>query len=118
MLSMVPVRAVGFEALRTRIETQDRQCQAHRIKLEVRMNDRDARLAFNTKLTLYLFTFTLQQLDQKMKEVRRKHTIETIVKLQEYKRRHIDLTQRVIQVRRRKKKTCGHLLAFCLTACY
>lgn len=68
---MVPVRAVGFEALRTRIETQDRQCQAHRIKLE--------------------------QLDQKMKEVRRKHTIETIVKLQEYKRRHIDLTQRVIQ---------------------
>jgi hypothetical protein len=60
----------------------------------------------------------MQQLDQKMKEVRRKHTIETIVKLQEYKRRHIDLTQRVIQVRRRKKKTCGHLLAFCLTACY
>ncbi|KAH8547657.1 nucleoporin complex subunit 54-domain-containing protein [Umbelopsis sp. PMI_123] len=64
---MVPVRAVGFEALRTRIETQDKQSQAHRIKLE------------------------------KMKEVRRKHTIETVVKLQEYKRRHIDLTQRVIQ---------------------
>jgi hypothetical protein len=38
-----------------------------------------------------------------MKEVRRKHTIETIVKLQEYKRRHIDLTQRVIQVRKKKK---------------
>lgn len=53
----------------------------------------------------------MQQLDQKMKEVRRKHTIETIVKLQEYKRRHIDLTQRVIQVRRRKKK-CDHSWAF------
>jgi hypothetical protein len=35
LYSMVPVRAVGFEALRTRIETQDRQCQAHKIKLEV-----------------------------------------------------------------------------------
>jgi hypothetical protein len=33
-----------------------------------------------------------------MKEVRRKHAIETVVKLQEYKRRHVDLTQRVIQV--------------------
>jgi len=68
---MVPVRAVGFEALRTRIETQDKQSQAHKIKLE--------------------------QLNQKMKEVRRKHAIETVVKLQEYKRRHVDLTQRVIQ---------------------
>ncbi|KAG2172778.1 hypothetical protein INT43_000125 [Umbelopsis isabellina] len=68
---MVPVRAVGFEALRTRIETQDKQCQAHKIKLE--------------------------QLEQKIKEVRRKHNIETVVKLQEYKRRHVDLTQRVIQ---------------------
>lgn len=40
----------------------------------------------------------LQAMTAKLEQLQRKHTLETLTRLAEHKRRHVDLTRRTIQV--------------------
>ncbi|KAH8549817.1 nucleoporin complex subunit 54-domain-containing protein [Umbelopsis sp. PMI_123] len=68
---MVPTLAVGFDDVRKRMEGQYRTCAVFKERLEA--------------------------IDQKIEQIQRKHILETMTRLAEHKRRHIDLTQRTIQ---------------------
>ncbi|KAJ3061139.1 hypothetical protein HDU98_002960 [Podochytrium sp. JEL0797] len=71
---MVPVLAVGFEDLKKRIAHQDKMSELHKAKLEELAN----------------WTNTIE----------RKHHLDTVIKLEEYKRRHVELSQRVLSMMR------------------
>ncbi|CAO3659524.1 unnamed protein product [Umbelopsis vinacea] len=68
---MVPTLAVGFDDVRKRMEGQYRQSAVFKDRLEA--------------------------IDQKLEQIQRKHVLETMTRLAEHKRRHIDLTRRTIQ---------------------
>ncbi|KAG2188107.1 hypothetical protein INT44_000858 [Umbelopsis vinacea] len=68
---MVPTLAVGFDDVRKRMEGQYRTCAVFKERLEA--------------------------INQKIEQIQRKHILETMTRLAEHKRRHIDLTQRTIQ---------------------
>ncbi|GAB5587922.1 Nucleoporin nup57 [Umbelopsis nana] len=85
---MVPALAVGFDDVRKRMEGQYRQCAVFKDRLEA--------------------------IDQKLEHIQRKHILETMTRLAEHKRRHIDLTRRTIQadedhLRLQLEKTEAHL---------
>ncbi|ORY49622.1 hypothetical protein BCR33DRAFT_713943 [Rhizoclosmatium globosum] len=67
---MVPVLAIGFEDLKKRISHQDQMSEMHKAKLT--------------------------ELAEMLNTIERKHYLETVVKLDEYKRRHVELTHRVL----------------------
>ncbi|KAI8612109.1 nucleoporin complex subunit 54-domain-containing protein [Chytriomyces sp. MP71] len=69
---MVPVLAVGFEDLKKRVSEQDAMSDMHKAKLE--------------------------ELAERLNAIERKHYLETTVKLEEYKRRHVELSQRVLSM--------------------
>ncbi|KAJ3080147.1 hypothetical protein HK102_003266 [Quaeritorhiza haematococci] len=69
---MVPVLAVGFDDIKKRMEEQDKQNAVHKFKLE------EARI--------------------QLEKIQRKHHLDTTVKLDEYKRRHAELSHRVLQL--------------------
>ncbi|KAI8343612.1 nucleoporin complex subunit 54-domain-containing protein [Chlamydoabsidia padenii] len=71
---MVPVLAVGFEDVLKRMNIQDQQSELHKEKLE--------------------------EIDQRLETVRRKYELGSRARLEEHKRRHADLTQRVIRLLR------------------
>ncbi|SAM07789.1 hypothetical protein [Absidia glauca] len=71
---MVPVLAVGFEDVLKRMNIQDQQSELHKEKLE--------------------------ELDQRLETVQRKYDLASQARLDEHKRRHADLTQRVIRLLR------------------
>lgn len=68
---MVPALAVGFDDVRKRMESQYRQCAIYKSRLEA--------------------------MTAKLEQLQRKHTLETLTRLAEHKRRHVDLTRRTIQ---------------------
>jgi nuclear pore complex protein Nup54 len=68
----VPVLAIGFEDVWKRMELQSNLVDRHQNKL--------------------------QESDDRLKQVQRKNTLDTSVKLEEYKRRHIDLSKRLLRV--------------------
>ncbi|KAI8082877.1 nucleoporin complex subunit 54-domain-containing protein [Halteromyces radiatus] len=71
---MVPVLAVGFEDVLKRMDIQDRQSELHKEKLE--------------------------EVSQRLETVRRKYELGSRARLEEHKRRHADLTQRLIRLLR------------------
>ncbi|ORZ10718.1 nucleoporin complex subunit 54-domain-containing protein [Absidia repens] len=71
---MVPVLAVGFEDVLKRMDIQDRQSELHKEKLE--------------------------EISQRLETVRRKYELGSRARLEEHKRRHADLTQRIIRLLR------------------
>lgn len=73
LFSMVPALAVGFEDLKKRMETQNDMTEMQRIKLD--------------------------EIEVKMNEIMQFHLLQTATKVREFKRRHIQLAQRVLTVR-------------------
>ncbi|KAI9324000.1 nucleoporin complex subunit 54-domain-containing protein [Obelidium mucronatum] len=71
---MVPVLAIGFEDLKKRINHQEQMSNIHKGKLD--------------------------ELAEWLNTIERKHYLETVVKLEEYKRRHVELSQRVLSMMR------------------
>ncbi|KAL1917796.1 uncharacterized protein VTP21DRAFT_3630 [Calcarisporiella thermophila] len=69
---MVPTLAVGFEAVKKRIELQEKQTLVHQMKLK--------------------------EIAEKLDKLRQKHHLDTSVKLEEQKRKHMDLAHRVLQL--------------------
>ncbi|KAJ3114447.1 hypothetical protein HDU96_002067 [Phlyctochytrium bullatum] len=69
---MVPVLAIGFADLKKRMEQQEVAGQAHKAKL--------------------------LDLMKQLEKVERKHYLETSIKLEEYKRRHLELSHRVLRI--------------------
>jgi nuclear pore complex protein Nup54 len=69
---MVPVLAVGFQDLKKRLDSQDAHTKAHKDKLA--------------------------QIQTEMEDMERKHALTTLVHLGEYKRRHLALVHKVVQV--------------------
>ncbi len=72
--SMVPALAVGFEDLKKRMECQNDMTDMQRIKLD--------------------------EIEVKMNEIMQFHLLQTASKVREFKRRHIQLAQRVLTVSR------------------
>lgn len=72
-VSMVPALAVGFEDLKKRMESQNDMTELQRIKLN--------------------------EIEAKMGEIMQFHMLQTASKVREFKRRHIQLAQRVLTVR-------------------
>ncbi|KAG0288145.1 hypothetical protein BGZ96_008044 [Linnemannia gamsii] len=72
---MVPALAVGFEDLRKRMETQNDMTEMQRIKLE--------------------------EIEAKMNQIMQFHMLQTANKVREFKRRHIQLAQRVLTLMKR-----------------
>ncbi|CAO3610749.1 unnamed protein product [Cunninghamella echinulata] len=71
---MVPVLAVGFDDILKRMEIQDQQSELHKNKLE--------------------------EISQRLETVQRNYELGSQARLEEHKRRHIDLTQRLIRLLR------------------
>lgn len=71
-ISLVPVLAVGFDDILKRIEIQSKQVEIHQETLKETVN----RLA----------------------TVQRQYDLGTLVRLEEHKRRHADLAQRLLRV--------------------
>ncbi|KAJ3030164.1 UNVERIFIED_CONTAM: hypothetical protein HDU68_009941 [Siphonaria sp. JEL0065] len=71
---MVPVLAIGFEDLKKRIGHQEQMSNIHKAKLD--------------------------ELAEWLNTIERKHYIETVVKLEECKRRHVELSHRVLSMMR------------------
>jgi hypothetical protein len=71
-VSMVPALAVGFEDLKKRMESQNEMTELQRIKLN--------------------------EIEAKMGEIMQFHMLQTASKVREFKRRHIQLAQRVLTV--------------------
>ncbi|KAJ3416118.1 hypothetical protein HDV05_003087 [Chytridiales sp. JEL 0842] len=69
---MVPVLAVGFDDIKKRIAQQESVSNIHKAKLE--------------------------ELSDQLDKIERKHYLETTVKLEEYKRRHVELAHRVLKI--------------------
>ncbi|KAI8979710.1 nucleoporin complex subunit 54-domain-containing protein [Mycotypha africana] len=72
--SLVPVLAVGFDDILKRIETQQKQSK--------------------------VFENTLLQIAERVSMLRRKQDLGTKIRLEEHKRRHMDLRQRVLRLLR------------------
>ncbi|KAF8962674.1 hypothetical protein BGZ46_001115 [Entomortierella lignicola] len=72
---MVPALAVGFEDLKKRMETQNDMTEMQRIKLD--------------------------EIEVKMNEIMDFHLMQTAAKVREFKRRHIQLAQRVLTLMKR-----------------
>ncbi|KAF9095902.1 hypothetical protein BGX29_008842 [Mortierella sp. GBA35] len=72
---MVPALAVGFEDLKKRMESQNDMTEMQRIKLE--------------------------EIEVKMNEIMQFHMLQTANKVREFKRRHIQLAQRVLTLMKR-----------------
>ncbi|ORZ27303.1 nucleoporin complex subunit 54-domain-containing protein [Lobosporangium transversale] len=72
---MVPALAIGFEDLKKRMETQNDMTEMQRIKLE--------------------------EIEVKMNEIMQFHVVQTATKVREFKRRHIQLAQRVLTLMKR-----------------
>ncbi|KAG0317672.1 hypothetical protein BGZ97_005050 [Linnemannia gamsii] len=72
---MVPALAVGFEDLKKRMETQNDMTEMQRIKLE--------------------------EIEAKMSQIMQFHMLQTANKVREFKRRHIQLAQRVLTLMKR-----------------
>ncbi|KAF9102414.1 hypothetical protein BGX27_010993 [Mortierella sp. AM989] len=72
---MVPALAVGFEDLKKRMETQNDMTEMQRIKLD--------------------------EIEVKMNEIMQFHLLQTATKVREFKRRHIQLAQRVLTLMKR-----------------
>ncbi|KAF9355371.1 hypothetical protein BGX26_006651 [Mortierella sp. AD094] len=72
---MVPALAVGFEDLKKRMETQNDMTEMQRIKLN--------------------------EIEVKMDEIMQFHLLQTATKVREFKRRHIQLAQRVLTLMKR-----------------
>ena len=70
--SMVPALAVGFDDLKKRMEAQNDMTEMQRIKLE--------------------------EIEAKMSQITQFHMLQTASKVREFKRRHIQLAQRVLAV--------------------
>lgn len=70
---MVPALAVGFEDLKKRMESQNDMTEMQRIKLD--------------------------EIEAKMNDIMQFHLLQTASKVREFKRRHIQLAQRVLTVR-------------------
>lgn len=70
---MVPALAIGFDDVQKRMDEQHKMSEAHLNKLN--------------------------QIQTLLKEIQKKSQLETAVKLNEYKRRHMQTVQRVIKVR-------------------
>ena len=70
---MVPALAVGFDDLKKRMESQNDMTEMQRIKLE--------------------------EIEVKMNQIMQFHMLQTANKVREFKRRHIQLAQRVLTVR-------------------
>ncbi|KAJ3303861.1 U4/U6 small nuclear ribonucleoprotein Prp4 [Kappamyces sp. JEL0829] len=69
---MVPVLAVGFEGLKTRLEIQDAQLKIHKEKI--------------------------QEFKSRLEKVERAHTVETIVKIEQYKRKQSQIAHKILQL--------------------
>ncbi|KAI7871551.1 nucleoporin complex subunit 54-domain-containing protein [Spinellus fusiger] len=69
---LVPALAVGFEDVKKRMEGQDKQNQAHQQKLT--------------------------EMDEKIKKIKQKSLVETATKLNDFKKRHMEMTHRVIKL--------------------
>lgn len=89
---MVPTLAVGFDDVRKRMESQYRQCAVFKERLEV------CSLSFCYSGTPMFTMFQRQAINAKLEQIQRKHVLETMTRLAEHKRQHIDLTRRTIQV--------------------
>lgn len=74
---MIPVQAVGFKDLKIRIQEQD-------------------------KMTVQQLT-TLKNIELYIAQLQQKHSLDTALKLEEYKRRHLELKRRVVYVMRKKE---------------
>jgi nuclear pore complex protein Nup54 len=72
-LSLVPVLAVGFDDILKRMEIQSKQVELHQE--------------------------TLKETAERLATVKRQYVLGTLVKLEEHKRRHADLAQRLLRVR-------------------
>ncbi|KAJ3300365.1 hypothetical protein HK104_001328 [Borealophlyctis nickersoniae] len=69
---LVPVLAVGFGDIKKRTELQEQQCQAHERKLK--------------------------ELSQQLEAIQRRHYLDTLVKLEEYKRRQAAIVHKTLQL--------------------
>jgi nuclear pore complex protein Nup54 len=74
---MIPVLAVGFKDLKIRIQEQD-------------------------KMTAQQLS-TLKDIELYIAQLHQKHNLDTTLKLEEYKRRHLELTRRVVRVMKKKE---------------
>jgi nuclear pore complex protein Nup54 len=74
---MIPVLAVGFKDLKIRIQEQD-------------------------KMTAQQLS-TLKDIELYITRLHQKHNLDTTLKLEEYKRRHLELTRRVVRVMKKKE---------------
>ncbi|KAG0222418.1 hypothetical protein BGW41_006009 [Actinomortierella wolfii] len=72
---MIPVQAVGFEDLKKRMESQDEMSLMQKEKL--------------------------QEIERRMDELMKHHLIQTASRVREFKRRHIQLSQRVLTLMKR-----------------
>ncbi|KAK3822933.1 MAG: nucleoporin complex subunit 54-domain-containing protein [Benniella sp.] len=72
---MVPALAVGFEDLKKRMESQNEMTEIQRVKLD--------------------------EIEGKMNEIMQFHLLQTAAKVREFKRRHIQLSQRVLTLMKR-----------------
>lgn len=70
--SLVPVLAVGFDDILKRIEIQSKQVEIHQE--------------------------TLKETTERLAAVKRQYELGTLVKLEEHKRRHTDLAERLLRV--------------------
>lgn len=68
----MPVLAVGFDDILKRMEIQNKQVELHQEKLK--------------------------ETEERLKTAQRQYNLGTLVKLEEHKRRHIYLTQRLLRV--------------------
>lgn len=71
---MVPVEAVGFEDLKKRLKRQDKQALAH--------------------------TAAIEKIEKNLASLQKDHDLGTLPKIDQYKRRHAELTHRVVHVMR------------------
>ncbi|KAI8374006.1 nucleoporin complex subunit 54-domain-containing protein [Choanephora cucurbitarum] len=69
----VPVLAVGFDDILKRMEVQSKQVELHQEKLK--------------------------ETSERLQSVQRQYALGTLVKIEEHKRRHTDLTQRLLRVK-------------------
>jgi nuclear pore complex protein Nup54 len=71
---MVPVLATGFEDIKKRIDSQSQACRQHLYKLS--------------------------EAATRLETVKRKHHLDTLIRLEEFKRRELEYFHRVLKVRR------------------
>jgi nuclear pore complex protein Nup54 len=77
---MVPVLSIGFDDILKRMEIQSKQVELHQEKLK--------------------------ETAERLTTVQRQYALGTLVRLEEHKRRHTDLTQRLLRVNQKGKYIC------------